>query len=480
MKLSSAMKSSRILFLVNEFNKKILNHPHYQVKKSAGSTCVIFHDSDLCDFYPICPSPDGWGLISEEMAEVLCKSEGESTIKQFERKTAVELAKSSDFLSKSKSEVEHLLLEMIEVYLEKYEYFLEFYHPENHAKLKENFEILVEKCKSNPEFILSHDCIIDAIEKEIKNNGSISQSINENADDQTNYIKLAAELKTLKDCKKFTVSDICSKLDIKKSQYYQILRNIKSGNLPIFDHDKAKPIKTYLKSPELMLFKSLADDPTKSYTAKEMKSKLFENFGTDISVGNIYYHLHNTFGYSLKRNRYKPPLAFTQEQKILDFQVCKELLNFGKNQSELICIDESSATIGIQRERSFSKIGKAAYRIGYTKCEPYNLTMAISKNKIFAYQIRKDSNNEITFVAFIIELVNKILSFGPQFYTQVYLFLDNAPHHKSSLMLELLGILNISVCFSSPNNSNLNPIENCFGLIKGELKSHQNISAYFY
>jgi len=480
MDLSKTLKNSRLLYLVTEFNKKILMHPLYFEKKNGMATSVIFYDDDLTEFYPLMPSPEGWGIISEDLVKTLQGSNGESEIKQFKRKDAKNQVNNDTFLRNAKSEIDTLLQKMVEEYLEKYAYFLEFFQLDNHDIVQRNFKKIVEEYENNPIILLSQQDIIGAIEKQLKNTHQEEKNEENDKISAKDDFSLAKELQILKDNGKHTVSEICSSFKICKTKYYDLLRKLKSGWLGTSENRQVPEVKTYLKGAELMLFKKMADDPNKSYTGKEMQNALYEKFGTEISVGNIYYHLHHTFDYSYKRNHYKPPNAFTPEQKVLDFLVSKELLEFAAKSLEIIAIDETSIGLACNIEHSFSKRGKPPYRVGYTKCESLNLTMAISCNKIYCYQIRKDTNNELTFIAFLLELMKKIMSSEPKYYSEVCILMDNVKFHKSINVLNMLSLFPIKVCFSSPTNSNLNPIENCFGMIKHELKSKKNTSMYIF
>eukprot|EP01022_Parablepharisma_sp_SALTPOND_P031642 TRINITY_DN81096_c0_g1_i1.p1 TRINITY_DN81096_c0_g1~~TRINITY_DN81096_c0_g1_i1.p1 ORF type:complete len:275 (+),score=10.84 TRINITY_DN81096_c0_g1_i1:99-827(+) len=222
--------------------------------------------------------------------------------------------------------------------------------------------------------------------------------------------------------------------------------------------------------------KTLADDPSKSYTASEIRDELWEKFQVDTSVGNVHYHLKKTHGYSWKRNHFKPPSAFTNGQRVLDFQVSKALLSYIKEGKNVFFIDETSFSLGTHAEYSFSKRGVPPYRIGYKKAQAYNLIMAVTSKQVYAYQIRTESNNEVTFASFIIELSKKIMSMERKYISKVVLFLDNVSFHKSEFVLELFGLLPFPILFSSPNNSDLNCIENCFGLVKTEIKKLRNTS----
>jgi len=480
MELSILEQKPSISELVAKFNHKVSSNEKFLEKQNERATDIVFYDDDINDFHSFVYPKPGFAIISENLCELIKNCTKHGSIKQLTRKSAKKILQSQAILEKYKNDSEELLVIMIQLYLEKYEYFLEFFHLDEHEKIKENFEVLLSSIQDDPGEILGEKSIIQEIEKKVNSSGTYKSKKdikNENLENQKSLRKMITDMKN---AGKFTVKEICEKCKITLSKYYEILKKIRRGIAFEDVQINKKIVKSYLKSEELALFKRMADDPAACYTAKEMKDRLYEIFGTEISVGNVYYHLHNTFGYSYKRNRHKPPSAFSEEQKILDFNVAKYWLNFIDKEKEVICIDETSVCLGTKTEYSFSKRGSQPYRIGYSKSEAYNLTMAISSNKIYCYQIRQDTNNEITFIEFIIKLATKILSGEPQQKSNVVIFLDNAKFHKSNLVLDLINLLPLKFCFSSPNNSNLNPIENVFGLIKRQLKSMKNITRHFF
>ena len=80
------------------------------------------------------------------------------------------------------------------------------------------------------------------------------------------------------------------------------------------------------------------------------------------------------------------------------------------NFNNSICIDESGFNIDDTVDKGYSPIGKIINRLIRHKAR-YNLLMAISNNKIIAYEITTESINSEKYLAFI-QLPNCI--FGPK------------------------------------------------------------------
>ena len=279
-----------------------------------------------------------------------------------------------------------------------------------------------------------------------------------------------SEVLRLKDEKKHSIKDICALSKISQSKYYDICKRKKySDEHP--EEIKAQPrLRGGLSSEDINYIKQLADDPAKSYTVPDMCEEMKQKFKLEVSKKTVYYHLTHTLGYSYQRNHFKPLAAFKPIQKVVNYKVCKTLLDFQKQHKNIICLDESGFHLGVQKEYSYAKRGHHPFRVGRQSVSKLHIIMAITQQNIFAYQARMKGHNQHSFIAFILDIARKIHEVGPEFESDAVLFLDNAPFHTSDLATTLLKMLPFPVFFNAANWSDLNPIESVFSIIKARLK----------
>ena len=274
----------------------------------------------------------------------------------------------------------------------------------------------------------------------------------------------------LMDEEEYSIKDICALSKISQSKYYAIRKRKKySDEHP--EEVKAQPcLRGGLSSIHIDYIKQLADDPTKSYTVPDMCEEMKRQFKLEVSKKTVYYHLIHTLGYSYQRNHFKPFEAFRPPQEVVNYKVCKTLIDFQQQRKNIICIDESGFHLGVQKEYSYAKRGHHPFRVGRQSVSKLHIIMAITQQNVFAYQARMKGHNEHSFIAFILDVARKIHELGPKFESNAVLFLDNAPFHTSRLAKRLLKMLPFPVFFNAANWSDLNPIESVFSIIKARLK----------
>eukprot|EP01022_Parablepharisma_sp_SALTPOND_P015272 TRINITY_DN2143_c0_g1_i1.p1 TRINITY_DN2143_c0_g1~~TRINITY_DN2143_c0_g1_i1.p1 ORF type:complete len:283 (-),score=-21.52 TRINITY_DN2143_c0_g1_i1:123-869(-) len=202
-----------------------------------------------------------------------------------------------------------------------------------------------------------------------------------------------------------------------------------------------------------------------------MCADIAENFGHTVSRKMVYYHLTKKLGYSFKRNHFKMRVAFEPEQTIVRYKVCLQLIEYFKQGKNIIYMDETGFHLGIQREYSYSKKGEHPFRIKPGYSEKRNVMMAITNEKVFAYNIRTKGHNEHSFIGFIIDLTQRICQLGPDCVSNVVLYMDNAPFHTSALAKKLLSILPFPVVMGPPYTSDYNGAETIFSIIKRRFKT---------
>ena len=90
--------------------------------------------------------------------------------------------------------------------------------------------------------------------------------------------------------------------------------------------------------------------------------------------------------------------------------------------------------------------------------------MAITNNKVVAYDIIKGSLNGESYAEFLEE---KLI---PEFNRPMHFLMDNVPFHKTQIVTNLITEHEHTPLYSVPYVPELNPIENIFSIIKGKVR----------
>ena len=132
--------------------------------------------------------------------------------------------------------------------------------------------------------------------------------------------------------------------------------------------------------------------------------------------------------------------------------------------NDCICIDESGFSIDDTVNKGYSEIGKSIHKLirhAHNKVR-VNLLMAISNNKIIAYEITTESFNSEKYLAFLIK--NKDL------FKNKTLLQDNVRFHHSKIVKQYAAENNIGMNYIPPYSPIFNPIEMSFSKIKSNYR----------
>ncbi len=142
--------------------------------------------------------------------------------------------------------------------------------------------------------------------------------------------------------------------------------------------------------------------------------------------------------------------------------------------NDCICIDESGFSIDDTVNKGYSEIGKSIHKLirhAHNKVR-VNLLMAISNNKIIAYEITTESFNSEKYLAFLIknkDLYNCPIVYKPfRVYIQYWgmknktLLQDNVRFHHSKIVKQYAAENNIGMNYIPPYSPIFNPIEMSF------------------
>lgn len=142
----------------------------------------------------------------------------------------------------------------------------------------------------------------------------------------------------------------------------------------------------------------------------------------------------------------------------------------------IIYLDETSFTRDLGNKYGYAKKGE---KVTFPFKKPQmsiGAICAISREKLVGFKMRDGSNNKLSFLNFIIELLQTFKREDPENYDKILFYLDNATYHTCSLILEAFKLLQVNYIFAPAYCSPVNPIEYYFSQIKSNL-NRKNISS---
>lgn len=239
----------------------------------------------------------------------------------------------------------------------------------------------------------------------------------------------------------YTIRQISTILDISKSTIHRWIRNrIKNKiNRPKIIAEKIKYI---LKSNGLT-------------TLKQIKNDLEQKYNINVSVSLIHLIIKQ-IGYSYKRVSRKI-YGKTRESLI------KEQNNFRKkfrkiSDKQIICIDETYFYSNDGPKYGYALKGAPINCHIKSNPKKYSLLMAITNDKIIAYELYETNINKYIYENFITKIADHAKN--------KYILMDNVSFHKTKNVKQIAENKSIKLMYIPPYSPNFNSIENVFSIIK--------------
>ena len=132
----------------------------------------------------------------------------------------------------------------------------------------------------------------------------------------------------------------------------------------------------------------------------------------------------------------------------------------------IINIDESVLNQTDERQRGWCKPGQSNMVTTMQRLRSLSIIAAISSEGSFMFTINSGKNNSNTFMLFLIKLSNYLDSINGKWRQNTIVMVDNAPYHRSKLMMEKYELLKVPVMFLGPYQFRLAPVELMFSYIK--------------
>ena len=132
----------------------------------------------------------------------------------------------------------------------------------------------------------------------------------------------------------------------------------------------------------------------------------------------------------------------------------------------IINIDESVINKTDERQRGWCEPGRANMVTTMQRLRSLSIIAAVSSDGRFMFTVNSGKNNGSTFLLFLVKLSNYLDSTTPNWRQNSIIMIDNAPYHRSKLVMEKLQILKVPIMYLGPYHFGLAPVELMFSYIK--------------
>ena len=116
----------------------------------------------------------------------------------------------------------------------------------------------------------------------------------------------------------------------------------------------------------------------------------------------------------------------------------------------IINIDESVLNKTDERQRGWCDLKQHNMVTTMQRLRSLSIIAAVSSNGDFMYTINSGKNNSSTFMLFLIKLSNYLDSIRPNWRSNTILMVDNAPYHRSKLIMSKYEQLKVPILFLGP------------------------------
>jgi len=465
-----AKAKEEIIKKIDEYNQMVKDGKKYILRRFERASPIIFFDSEFMTVPRLRWSPVDWCKITPELSRIFEEGINEEHLISYNGKEAKSKMENLEFINQCQNEIPKLLFKLSEVYLGMQLMLTRHYSAEIKEKVKLEIEKLNIELRENTDDFINKPSVISFIRKRIKTAKKTTENNVQNLQQNSVIETIEQRIIRLRNQRIYTVQNICDLCKICKTTFYNICKKIDHPIIGI-QRKPGRPLNEFsLNKMEIDRIQELVETPEKSYSIPEICENIYNTFGHKVTKSKVYYQLTKKMGYSYKRNHFKPQTAFSPEQIIVRFEVCRKLLEIFKKGKNLIVMDETGWDLSVQRPYSFAKVGKHPFRKKRDFYVKRHVMMAITNHNVFAYIISSAGHNEHTYCNFMISLCKKLHELGPETVQNSIFYADNAPFHVSRLCKQLFEILQVPTLFSPVAACDYSPIEGLFAILKQEFK----------
>ena len=455
---------------ISEFNDIIQEDRKWIKRRVVPTTPTIFFDSEFQILPKFRWASSNWCLINHDLAFALEHHRSIWPIINYSNEDQTRFLNDSVFAKLIQVEIPVYLCRLGQAYLAYNLQFVDDFTPRTIIRVRIAIHKLNLELQMDNKDIMVKSHLITYLRKQLRAAKIGVQLIQSDYNLVSKPTDLLQTILKMKNEGVYTIKEICKSLNISVSKYYYLMNRSKLAPDMLVQLSERLRNKNSLTLEEEKHIKHLLDSPKHSYNVPEICANIKDNYDHQVTPSIIRRFIKNKLGYTYKRNHFKTPNVFKPEEAVARYKIAKQLISYLHEGKNIICLDETGIKLGISREYSYAPKGQHPFRSRIMSPSTRHLLMAITSKKVFAYTIRKKGHNEHSFIAFIIDIVHKVIKLGPEYVNKTVLFMDNAPFHKSDLAMRLLKMLPIQVCFNVRAMCDYNPIETLFGIMKRRLK----------
>jgi transposase len=119
------------------------------------------------------------------------------------------------------------------------------------------------------------------------------------------------------------------------------------------------------------------------------------------------------------------------------------------------------------RRKGWSKINEKALTVDTDRLPNLNIIAGISNFGEFFFTVNRGKTNSSTFKLYLLRLVQVLTEKDPSWREKTVLMLDNAPYHRSKVLMNFYKAFKLPVMFLGPYQFDMAPIEMFFSFLKG-------------
>lgn len=204
-------------------------------------------------------------------------------------------------------------------------------------------------------------------------------------------------------------------------------------------------------------------------TLVEMKNMLKFEFELDVSTTTIHKHLHGKM-FTLKKAISEPHLMNSLANKRKRAEYVQALMSAIGEGRRVIYIDESNCNLFLRRQEGRSKKGsRCIVKCPTGRGKNVHILGAVSQTGIVFWERRRGSYKKEDCCDWLRRLLRQVIDD----IQNVVIVCDNAPVHVDlERVMEEPEFLGAALYRAAPYSAPLNPIEECWSVMKSAMKRH--------
>ena len=208
-------------------------------------------------------------------------------------------------------------------------------------------------------------------------------------------------------------------------------------------------------------------------TLKTIKCYLLRDHGINVSTTTIHKHLDCQF-YSIKKVLPQPSSMNSEENKRKRANYVSSVMSLIGRGKYIIYIDETNCNLFLRRSFGRSKKGlRCCVKVPTSKGKNVHVIAGISQTGLIYWERRRGSYRKDD----CCQWLRSLLRHAQEPMNNIVVVCDNAPVHCSlEHITEEEEFTGVSILRLAPYSAPLNPVEECWSVMKAEIKKSLNSS----